>query len=199
MPRHSKTQPQTKEEMIEVLEKKRETKVYKNTRNAGNSRTENITELLNGAIKEFEASTHKERITLSDTESVKEQTFEYLGVCAEQGVLPDMQGLALSLGHTARNIYAYKKSKPESDTAIFLEMCGDLFSSLISAAANNGDINNIFAIFTQKAQHGWKETTEIILTPNNPLGDVKSEDELKRLADKYSKDAIEVESRGVKE
>lgn len=197
MPREGKRVIQTEAEIVATLKEKEKTKVYKNTLSKGNARNQNISDLLNSTISNFKEDVSREKVSLTDTEKVKEHTFRYLKVCQKVGVLPDMQGLALSLGHTRNSLIRTKKEKADTPTGEFLEMCADFFSSLISTAANNGDINTIYAIFTQKARYDWRETSEILITPNNPLGNIKSADDLRKLAEKYSKDAIDVEAKDV--
>lgn len=193
MPKTGKRETQSREEIEQTLKEKSDTKVYRNTKNDGVARTKNIQELLANTILDFKDNTEKEKISLDDTDAVRSHVFFYLQTCQNVGQLPDMSGLALSLGYASRTLERWRSNKSEHPTSVFLEMCSDFFSSLISSAANNGDINTIYAIFTQKAKYAWRETTEILITPNNPLGSIKSDSELAKIAEKYSKDAIDVD------
>ena len=69
---------------------------------------------------------------------------------------------------------------------------------MLSQAALSGDANNIFAIFSQKANFGWREDKHIVVENVSPLGLPKSDKEIAKLQAKYALDADfeEVEDKG---
>ena len=129
-------------------------------------------------------------VKLEDTKAVKERTMLYLNDCLRQGVLPDNQSFAVALGHTTSVITAYLRSHGETDeTRKWFEQVREVFSSMLSQAALDGSANNIFAIFSQKANFGWRDDKLIVVEHATPLGLPKTEKEIKQLRDKYAVDA----------
>lgn len=193
-----KRYPQTTEQMHQDNMRRKETRVYKNKIDKG-ERKQNISELIERGMDALVNADEMGKIPLSDTQRVKEQTMVYLNQCMEDGVLPDNQSFALALGHTTSSIQGYIRTKPETDeTRIWLEHVKELFSSMLSQAALSGDANNIFAIFSQKANFGWREDKHIVVENVSPLGQLKSPKEIARINEKYALDADyeEVDEKG---
>ena len=193
-----KRYPQTTEQMHQDNMRRKETRVYKNRIDKG-ERKQNISELIERGMDALVNADEMGKIPLSDTERVKQQTMVYLNQCMEDGVLPDNQSFALALGHTTSSIQGYIRTKPETDeTRIWLEHVKELFSSMLSQAALSGDANNIFAIFSQKANFGWREDKHIVVENVSPLGQLKSPKEIARINEKYALDADyeEVDEKG---
>ena len=184
-----KRYPQTTEQIHNDNMRRKETRVYKNKIDKG-ERKQNISELIERGMIALENADEMGKIPLSDTQRVKEQTMVYLNQCMEDGVLPDNQSFALALGHTTSSVQYYIRTKPETDeTRIWLEHVKELFSSMLSQAALSGDANNIFAIFSQKANFGWREDKHIVVENVSPLGLPKSDKEIAKLQAKYALDA----------
>lgn len=182
----SKRYPQTPEEMHMGNLARSQTRVYKHK----GTRSERVTDLIARGMDALADVDVIGKIPLSDTERLKEQTFVYLEQCRQDGILPDNQSYALALGHTTSSISYYLRTKPENDPSReFLERTRELFSALLSQAALGNDVNNIFAIFSQKANFGWREDKHVVVETINPLGEVKTEAELKQINDKYAIDA----------
>lgn len=193
-----KRYPQTTEQIHEDNMRRKETRVYKN-RISKDERKQNISELIERGMDALVNADEMGKIPLGDTERVKEQTMVYLNQCMADGVLPDNQSFALALGHTTSSISYYIRTKPETDeTRIWLEHVKELFSSMLSQAALSGDANNIFAIFSQKANFGWREDKHIVVENVSPLGQLKSPKEIARINEKYALDADyeEVDEKG---
>lgn len=193
-----KRYPQTTEQMHRDNMRRKETRVYKNRIDKG-ERKQNISELIERGMDALVTADEMGKIPLSDTQRVKEQTMVYLNQCMQDGVLPDNQSFALALGHTTSSIQYYIRTKPETDeTRIWLEHVKELFSSMLSQAALSGDANNIFAIFSQKANFGWREDKHIVVENVSPLGQLKSPKEIAKINEKYALDADyeEVDEKG---
>lgn len=151
---------------------------------------QNVADIISRGMGIMETARELGTVKLEDTNAVKERTMLYLNDCMNNGVLPDNQSYALVLGHTPSTITAYMRSHSETDeTRMYFEQVRELFSSMLSQAALNGQANNIFAIFSQKANFGWREDKHIVVEHQTPLGLPKSEKEIKQLRDKYAVDA----------
>lgn len=187
-----KRPPQTVELISENNAKRKQTRVYR-TQKLG-SRSAYLTDLVERGMEALATSDQTDRVSLYDTERLKEQTFVYLDTCAKDGILPDWQSFALALGHTRGNLDRYVKEHDENDpSCVFLTKVKELFSALLGQAALNNDVNTIFAIFSQKAQFGWREDIHIVAQQESPLGLPKTDEEIKKINERYMADAIEEE------
>jgi hypothetical protein len=56
-------------------------------------------------------------------------------------------------------------------------------NQLLSQTMADGKINPVAAIFLLKNNHAYKDQTDVVVTPNNPLQDMDTETARKRLID----------------
>ena len=115
----------------------------------------------------------KERITLTDTETVERRGVAYLRSCADGSSLPSMTGLARCLGMSSRALNDFKQKNPNHKTSEFLDMMHDAMSDILADASikNGSGINTIYSIFLQKARWGMRDNSviEVKMADNSPL------------------------------
>lgn len=56
----------------------------------------------------------------------------------------------------------------------------------------NGKLNPVTGIFWQKNFDGMKDTQEVVLTPNNPLGESVNPEQIASNISQYDDDSIDV-------
>ena len=110
------------------------------------------------------------RISLTDVDQVRECAVGYLKECADSGILPTVRGVAGKLGVTRQALYEFSWNHPGSQFARWLEDFSDMCGELTMAAALDGSVNVVAAIFTTKARNGWKDNITIDIPVNDPLG-----------------------------
>lgn len=108
----------------------------------------------------------KERISLSNVEKVKKRTIVYLRACEETSTFPSALGLARSLGYSDRALRYWRSKHPETELAQWFEMFGELCVDILNQSALENNANSIVAIFLNKAMYGFRETNELVITPN---------------------------------
>ena len=144
-------------------------------------------ELIARAADEMQMANRPEveRVPLRDLERVKVVAAEYLRDCAANGFLPTVRGIAARLGLARIALYEYARYHPGSDFSKWLEDFSDLCGELTMAAANDGTIAAVPAIFTAKARFGFREqpTQLEIVQSNSPLGPVMDAEEI---AERYA-------------
>ncbi len=101
-----------------------------------------------------------EKVSLNDTDAVKEATARYMEQCARAGTMPGMAGLSAEIGYSRQNIYHDIKQNPSAETTKWLKACSDYFGEMMAAGALSGAVSAIPAIFTLKARFGWREEDE---------------------------------------
>lgn len=114
---------------------------------------------------------------------VFEQIKEYFDVCVAVRKPPDMTGLAKKFGITRDALYSYMRTHPDTETTSMIKMFEDSCTEAMTRCAYENSINPIVAIFTLKARYGFKEASEVLVTNNNPMGELKAPEEI---AEKYS-------------
>ena len=144
-------------------------------RYAGRSQTlsENaarVSTLVSMAASDMERATGGEKIPLNDLDRVRETSTAYLRECADNGVLPTVRGCAARLGCSRQALYDIVKRRPDGEFARWLEDFSDVCGELTMAAALEGTVAAVPAIFTAKARYSWREApAQLEVGPINPL------------------------------
>ena len=173
-----KNNAQSFEEMTDAMVESRDrglgvtkgNSIYK--KESGEYQEEKLRELVAAKTSELVEMATKEKVSLEDVETVKTRTILYLRACEETGTFPSSLGLARSLGYSDRALRNWRTHKPNSETAQWLEMFNDLCADVLNQSALKNNANSIVSIFLNKAMYGFRETNELVLTPNtNSLDD----------------------------
>lgn len=181
------------ESKVRGLSVSRGNSIYK--KESGEYQEGKLRELVAAKTSELVAVTTKEKISLEDIETIKVRTIAYLRACEETGTFPSSLGLARSLGYSDRALRNWRTQKPSSETAQWLEMFNDLCADVLNQSALKNNANSIVSIFLNKAMYGFRETNELVLTPNTGLQDdevaYSAEDIRKRYMPYSDKDIAE--------
>lgn len=125
-------------------------------------------------------------IDLHDVEQVQARLTEYFQIHADNDLKPTVAGMGLALNGMDRrrlweirtgNDKAYDLPTAVSDT---IKRAYKLMENLWENYMQNGKINPVSGIFLGKNNFGYADKQEVVLTPNNPLGEQKSTDELEQ-------------------
>lgn len=169
--------------MLESAEQKRQNELgrshgqslYKIQGNEYSS--QKLKELLHLKTEELFNSTTNAKISLKDTELVKEKAFLYLKSCETVGIFPTNSGLSRALGYTERSLRNWRNGCPEHPTSEFLEAFSDLCNEVLNQQAISGNANPVISIFLNKAFFDRIEKTEVSIKPAEPeKEDVSIED-----------------------
>lgn len=129
------------------------------------------------------------KIDVSNAEQVAERVQEYFNICSEDDVKPSVAGLALALDIDRRRLWEIRegvrgKSPEVRDT---IKKAMKLLDLQMTDYMQNGKINPVSGIFLMKNNFGYADKQEVVVTPNNPLGDGQDE---KQLEEKYQDSVI---------
>ena len=128
-------------------------------------------------------------IDISDPKQVEQRIMDYFNHCAENDRKPNIKGLGNWLGvsdHTVRN---WRSGLYRDDTHLpVIERAINVLQEMWWDYMQNGKINPASGIFLGKNAFGMKDVQDVVVTPNNPLGDAEA---TPQLADKYL-DVVEV-------
>ena len=123
-------------------------------------------------------------VDMKQREQVKERIGMYFKLCADDDMKPSVAGLALAFGVHRKTIWAWStgvdsKTLP-TESRDFIKKAYQILNAQMEDYAQNGKINPVAAIFLMKNHFGYQDKQEVVLTPNNQLGEAASAEELQQ-------------------
>lgn len=123
-------------------------------------------------------------VDMKEPEQVKERIGMYFKLCVDDDMKPSVAGLALAFGVHRKTIWAWStgvdsKTLP-TESRDFIKKAYQILNAQMEDYAQNGKINPVAAIFLMKNHFGYQDKQEVVLTPNNQLGEAASAEELKQ-------------------
>ena len=123
-------------------------------------------------------------IDIADEKQVEKRIGEYFTFCIENDRKPNMVGMANWLGVAQETLKSWKRGdyRTETHSAVIKKACG-MLEELWQDYMHNGKINPASGIFLGKNMFGYKDQQEVVVTPNQVLGEPESN---AALAEKYA-------------
>lgn len=118
-------------------------------------------------------------IDISDEKQVKQRIEEYFMHCIQDDMKPTVVGCSAALGidrHTF-NDWCKGNTRAATHTAT-VKKAKEILENMMENYMLNGKINPVSGIFLLKNNFGYQDKQEVVLTPNNPLGDYQTQEEL---------------------
>lgn len=119
-------------------------------------------------------------IDISDPVQVENRLMQYFEYCVENDRKPNMVGMSNWLGISRDTLNSWKRGEYRTSTH------SDLVQKAIKILEEqwvdymlNGKVNPASAIFIGKNLFGYKDVQDVVVTPNNPLGDAPTEDQIR--------------------
>ena len=112
---------------------------------------------------------------------------EYFVICAEDDSKPSVAGLALAIGVDRKTIWQWSQTE-NSDRGNTIKKAYQILNLMMEDYMQNGKINPVSGIFLMKNNFGYADKQEVVLTPNNPLGDTTPVAELE---EKYLESVVD--------
>ena len=113
------------------------------------------------------------KVDMANNEAVTERVRQYFQICSDDDMKPSVAGLAVALGVDRGYLWEIRtgrkgKSPEVADT---LKRAVNLLDLQMTDYMQNGKINPVSGIFLMKNNFGYTDKQEVVVTPNNPLGD----------------------------
>lgn len=132
------------------------------------------------------------RVDFYDPDKVMERTVAYFQACADDDMKPSVEGLALAYGVDRRRVWELAnnvgfKNVPEESK----EVVKKAYIVLTAQMANylqDGKINPVAAIWLMKNNMNYEDKSEVVVSPNNPLGEQKTAAQLEEYIDAIDSD-----------
>ena len=102
----------------------------------------------------------------------------YLGYCAEHGIIPNNMNAYFAIGITKDNIGAWYAGRGTPEQRQFAEDIKQFFASIHEQAGGENIINPILSIYWSKAHDGLSDQPKIEVSIEDPLGQRASSEEI---------------------
>lgn len=140
------------------------------------SKAEDITRVGTNLIYWFG---REKAVTIDD---VRERLYEFFYRCISRGEVLTLEKMALALGWSSGKLVSAHNGG-EYDHPMLKELLDSAYQVLASYDAEmavEGNINSAVYIFRAKNYFGMKDEVEHVITPNNPLGDIRSPEDIRK-------------------
>lgn len=112
------------------------------------------------------------KIDTSDPEQVAERINWYFGMCADNDMRPTVSGMASALGVSRKTVWSWHNGIGRPQNYEIVEEAYTRLEELWELYMMHGKIHPANGIFLGKNHFGYKDVQDVVVTPNNPLGDV---------------------------
>lgn len=130
-------------------------------------------------------------IDISDPKQVEQRIWDYFEFCADNDRKPNMIGMANWLGVDRATVNSWKTGEYRASTHLpVVKKAVELLEELWVDYMQNGKINPASGIFLGKNMFGYKDTQDVVVTPNNPMGDYADQ---KQLSERIEASVVEEE------
>lgn len=109
--------------------------------------------------------------------------FNYLGYCAEHGVIPNNMNAYFAIGINRGDISAWYAGRGTPEQRQFAEDIKQFFASIHEQAGGEAIVNPILSIYWSKAHDGMVEASKLEVVNTDPLGEKQSAEQI---AQKYA-------------
>ena len=166
----------------------------------GNKRPDSTAQLEPGDNRKFLEHDLKmwdwPAVDMTKPEAVTERIGNYFRICAEDDMKPSVAGMALAFGMDRRRLWEIVNGvvgtnsvthnvPPEARDS--LKKAYYFLNAQMENYMQNGKINPVAGIFLMKNNMGYADKQEVVLTPNQQLGDQVPAEDLEK---KYLEDVI---------
>ena len=136
-------------------------------------------------------------IDLNDPEQVRDRIEWYFNHCATNGMKPTVAGICNALKIDRATFYRWGSGDRRSGTSEYGNMVKSAkaaIQELWEQYAADGKVNPVTFIFLMKNHFGYADKQEVVVTPQNPLGD---DPNIEKLEEKYRESVIDVEGEEI--
>ena len=106
------------------------------------------------------------------TEEIEDRTIEFFQHCAEIGERPSVEKYCLALGIPRNTVIDWKNGLHcEERRSGIIKSAYESIAAYDAAMVAEGKMNPVPYIFRAKNYYNMKDQTDLVVTPNNPLGD----------------------------
>ena len=115
-------------------------------------------------------------------EEIRERLEMYFVTTLEAGEIPTVEEMSLALGYDRKTLWAWEVGREGSTPtrSNLIKKAKEFLASFDAKLVQENKVNPTTYIFRAKNYFGLKDEVEYVLTPNNPLGDIKDSGEIRK-------------------
>lgn len=103
----------------------------------------------------------------------------YFEQCIVDAIRPTIETMSLALGYSRMSIWSWKNGvKCDSQRQQIIQAAYDTIAAFDADMVSNGQLNPIVYIFRSKNFYDMKDQTDLVVRPDNPLGEIVSVEEI---------------------
>lgn len=125
-------------------------------------------------------------VDMHDAKAIEKRMSQFLMYCVDHDMKPTVESMALAFNTNRTQLWRWKEgveSNLPDECRNAIKKGYNMMNQLLARTMADGKINPVAAIFLLKNNHAYKDQTDVVVTPNNPLQDMNAEDARKRLID----------------
>lgn len=125
-------------------------------------------------------------VDMYDPEQVEQRVKDYLMYAIEHDMKPTVESMALAFNTNRTQLWRWKEgveSNLPEQSRNAIKKGYSIMNQLLTQTMADGKINPVAAIFLLKNNHSYKDQTDVVVTPNNPLQEMDTQQARKRLLD----------------
>lgn len=104
----------------------------------------------------------------------------YFQLCRERGQIPTVEDMSLALGVARQTVWDWEQGELGRTRSDLIKKAKQILAGIDAKLVVQRKIPETTYIFRAKNFFGMKDQQEVVLTPNNPLGDAQSAEQLKQ-------------------
>lgn len=139
-----------------------------------------------------EVLTEYKKPKVRDDEELTERLNDYFERCAKNGQIPTVEEMALSTGYSIKTVWGWQTGEKRgfsTQTGEIIRKSKSFLQTFDAKLVVAGKMNFLAYCFRAKNYYGMADKQEVVLTPNNPMGNAESD---RALMDRYL-DVIDVQ------
>jgi len=132
-------------------------------------------------IQFMQAILPTEPLDPNDLEEMERRFERYLRLCAEWDMKIGNQAAYAAIGIDKGTAWDWEnRNLGNPARSVFIKKVRQFCAMYREGLMEDGKVNPVTGIFWQKNYDGMRDQQEVVLTPNNPLGDVRDAESLKQ-------------------
>lgn len=109
---------------------------------------------------------------VKDDEECRQRLYDFFDTCERTGQLPTVEKMIMCLGVVRSTAWEWEQGNGCSSTrASMIKKAKEFIASFESEMVTEGKINPVVYIFRAKNYFGMKDQQDVVLKPENPLGE----------------------------
>ena len=125
-------------------------------------------------------------VDMHNPDAINQRVDQALMYMIQHDMKPTIESLALAFNTNRTTLWRWKEGVESSlpiECRNAIKRAYNITNQLLTQTMVDGKINPIPAIFLLKNNHDYKDQTDVVVTPNNPMQDLDAETARKRLLD----------------